>query len=115
MSSKYLRDRNGRFKVRAHYIKPRDEQRRSPIQMTQIEGMSMLQATTKLKITTARNTINLWKNKGKLYPNDSNKTKAAEFTRLRQLAKSTRRHLMITINVPDRPHFMLKIERPASI
>ena len=79
--------------------------------------MSIKHATAKLQLknTTVRNIINLWRRNGRLYPNDIDKAKDADSRRLRQLAKSTRRLLMIAIDVPDGPKLMVKIERPAPI
>ena len=95
--------------------------------------MSILQAANKLdlKYTTARNIINLWK---KLYRNvgdgdgnrsdnahcggdsatisDDNGAKVADSTLRRQLAKSTRRHLTVSIDVPERRKYIVKIDKP---
>lgn len=56
------RKRENLVKSRGFYVKPSDEQRRRLIQMTQVEGMSILSAAGELNIryTTARNIIQWW-------------------------------------------------------
>ena len=88
--------------------------------------MSVLLAASKLnlKYTTARNIIKLWKTKSRFCRSvgdgdetesdnahrSDNGAKVADFTLQRQLFKSTRRHLMISIDVPERRKFIIKID-----
>ena len=89
--------------------------------MTQVEGVSTQEASAKLQLknTTARNIIKLWQTKGRLYQNDTTarkvnieRAKVAIISRQKLLAKSSCRRLLITIDVPDRTNFRVKIGRP---